>query len=113
MTTLRSHVRPDTDEFRVNAAAMEHLVSELNGRLERTRLGGTEEHRERHQKRGKLQVRERIRLLCDPDGRAQDFRMRGRGGRGDAGVARLTWKWQALSWSHEPDGRGACHPCRV
>ena len=67
MTTLRSHVRPDTDEFRVNAAAMEQLVSELNGRLERTRLGGTEEHRERHQKRGKLQVRERIRLLCEPD----------------------------------------------
>ena len=46
---------------------MERLVSDLNARLEQARQGGSEEHRERHQKRGKLLSRDRIRLLSDPD----------------------------------------------
>jgi propionyl-CoA carboxylase len=67
VATLRSHVRTDTEEFRANAAAFRALVDDLNGRLERSRAGGSEEARRRHQQRGKLLVRDRVRLLCDPD----------------------------------------------
>ena len=67
MSTLRSLVQTGSDEFRANAAAMERLVADLNARLERAREGGSKESRARHQKRGKLLARERIRLLCDPE----------------------------------------------
>ncbi|HEU5315106.1 MAG TPA: carboxyl transferase domain-containing protein [Chloroflexota bacterium] len=67
MSTFRSHVRTDSDEFKANVAAFGPLLADLNGRLERARRGGPEEHRARHEQRGKLLARERVRLLCDPE----------------------------------------------
>jgi 3-methylcrotonyl-CoA carboxylase beta subunit len=40
--------------------------SELNDRLARVREGGDEQARRRHVKSGKLLVRDRVELLCDP-----------------------------------------------
>jgi 3-methylcrotonyl-CoA carboxylase beta subunit len=44
----------------------ERLLSELERRLQRCRAGGGPEAMERHVERGKLPVRERVELLCDP-----------------------------------------------
>jgi 3-methylcrotonyl-CoA carboxylase beta subunit len=42
------------------------LIAELEGELERVRLGGGEKAVERHRGRGKLTARERVAGLCDP-----------------------------------------------
>ena len=67
MTTLPSRLDPHSDDFRANVEAHERLVADLSARLTCTHLGGPEEHRVRHQNRGKLLVRDRVRLLCDPE----------------------------------------------
>src|SRR5690349_15548404 len=67
MATLRSAVKTDSDEFKANADAFRTLVDDLNARLATVREGGSKESRERHQKRGKLLVRDRVQQLCDPD----------------------------------------------
>ena len=67
MTVLDSKVDARAPAFTRNADAMKRLVDELRGKLEAVRQGGSEEARARHVSRGKLLVRERIRLLLDPD----------------------------------------------
>jgi 3-methylcrotonyl-CoA carboxylase beta subunit len=67
MTVLPSSVDPASADFARNATAMKKLVAELNDKLATATRGGTEESRARHVSRGKLLVRERIRLLLDPD----------------------------------------------
>jgi 3-methylcrotonyl-CoA carboxylase beta subunit len=44
----------------------EELIADLERRLERVRAGGGEQAMARHVERGKLPVRERVELLCDP-----------------------------------------------
>jgi 3-methylcrotonyl-CoA carboxylase beta subunit len=66
MTTLATHVRPDTPEFEANDVEHRRLAAELHERLERTAAGGGERARERHVARGKLLPRERVDRLCDP-----------------------------------------------
>ncbi len=66
MTVIRSAVDPRSDEFRANATAMRALVAELEATVERIREGGGPAARARHAARGKMPVRERIELLCDP-----------------------------------------------
>ncbi len=66
MTTLHSAIDPQSPQFARNAAAMTRLVEELRGKLETVRRGGSEAARKRHVGRGKLLVRERIKLLLDP-----------------------------------------------
>ncbi len=66
MTVIRSSIDPRSDEFRANAAAMRSLVESLRETVARIREGGGAKARERHAARGKLMVRERIELLCDP-----------------------------------------------
>ena len=53
-------------EAGANAAAMRALVADLRAVAERLRLGGGAAARARHEARGKLLPRERIRLLLDP-----------------------------------------------
>src|SRR5712692_6969371 len=55
-----------SDAFRTNEAAMRGLVQDLREKTEAIALGGDEAARTRHQGRGKLLARERIRLLLDP-----------------------------------------------
>jgi 3-methylcrotonyl-CoA carboxylase beta subunit len=66
MPILDSSIDPRGDNFRSNAEAMQSLVSDLRAKVTGISRGGGERARERHIARGKLPVRERIRLLLDP-----------------------------------------------
>jgi 3-methylcrotonyl-CoA carboxylase beta subunit len=66
MPVLESSIDTRSDAFRTNAAAMQSLVSDLRAKVEEISRGGGDAARERHVARGKLPVRERIRLLLDP-----------------------------------------------
>ena len=63
--TLTSSVRTRSRSFATNEAAHRALVAELEARLQRVRLGGSERARERHVARGKLLARERVTRLLD------------------------------------------------
>jgi 3-methylcrotonyl-CoA carboxylase beta subunit len=55
-----------SDAFRANAEAMRALVLDLRDKSAAIAQGGDEASRKRHQGRGKLLARERVRLLIDP-----------------------------------------------
>ena len=65
MFRIESKVDPKSAEFESNRARMLEAVEEFRERLERVALGGPESQRERHKKRGKLLVRERLEKLFD------------------------------------------------
>ncbi len=65
MTVLDSRLRSDSAEFRARAAAMEALVADLRVQCRRAAAGGPDAAIERHRRRGKLLVRERIDALLD------------------------------------------------
>ena len=66
MTALKSALDTRSDAFRENAERMRGLVADLRARVAEAAQGGGARARERHAARGKLPVRERVRLLCDP-----------------------------------------------
>ncbi|TMS59678.1 methylcrotonoyl-CoA carboxylase [Imbroritus primus] len=67
MPILDSQLKPDSDAFQNNAAAMQALVDDLRRVLATLAEGGGETARARHLARGKLLPRDRIRQLLDPD----------------------------------------------
>ena len=67
MAVLHSKLKPRSEEFRQNAAAMRGLVDDLNARLARIAEGGGAAARDKHLGRGKLLPRERVERLLDPD----------------------------------------------
>jgi 3-methylcrotonyl-CoA carboxylase beta subunit len=66
MAVLQTALEPRSAAFRANAEAMGALVADLRDKTEAIALGGDEASRKRHESRGKLLARERIRLLLDP-----------------------------------------------
>lgn len=66
MSILKSHVQVGSAEFKANAEHHHKMVRELEERLAQAREGGGSEARSKHEKRGKLFVRDRIRKLLDP-----------------------------------------------
>ena len=66
MSTLHSLAEPKSDAFQRNTKAYESSLAELRQRSAEARRGGGEKARKRHEKRGKLPVRERIERLLDP-----------------------------------------------
>src|ERR1700745_2392444 len=64
---LGQGLRGKMREFARIAAALKRLVEDLREKIGEAARGGSEEARARHARRGKLLVRERIRLLLDPD----------------------------------------------
>ena len=66
MPILKTELNPGSGEFKANAAAMQSLVDDLNGKVGTVAQGGDEKAREKHLARGKLLPRDRIRHLCDP-----------------------------------------------
>ncbi len=66
MPSLISHLNPNSESFRMNAASMQLLVDKLHQTLSRIAEGGDEKARARHQKHGKLLPRERLQKLLDP-----------------------------------------------
>ena len=67
MSTIKSFVSPNSEEFEKNAGAYEGLVEELRDRMKVAQRGGSEKSRERHKERGKMPVRDRIDSILDPD----------------------------------------------
>ena len=68
MRTLPTAVKPKSETFRSNRAAMEASLVRLAAALDEARAGGGEKYTTRHVSRGKLLPRERIELLVDRDG---------------------------------------------
>ena len=66
MYRIESKVDPKSAEFETNRTRMLETVEEFRERLARMGLGGPESQRERHEKRGKLLVRDRLEKLFDP-----------------------------------------------
>src|SRR5947207_12538692 len=66
MPTIPSSIDRRSEAFRANAEAMRAVVADLKDKSAAIALGGDEASRQRHQGRGKLLPRERIRLLLDP-----------------------------------------------
>jgi len=66
MAVLATAIDPGSENFRRNAANMRELVEDLRQKTAKIAEGGGARARERHEARGKLPVRERIRLLLDP-----------------------------------------------
>src|SRR5581483_5474518 len=66
LTTLSTSLDRRSDGFRANEAAMRAVVDDLREKAAAIALGGDAASRERHQRRGKLLPRERVRLLLDP-----------------------------------------------
>jgi 3-methylcrotonyl-CoA carboxylase beta subunit len=66
MSVLSSHVQTQSEEFKNNAKHHQALAAELERKLGQVREGGGKEARERHEKRGKLYVRDRVQKLLDP-----------------------------------------------
>jgi 3-methylcrotonyl-CoA carboxylase beta subunit len=66
MAPIQTALDPRSAAFRANDAAMRALVADLRDKSATIALGGDEASRKRHEGRGKLLARERIRLLLDP-----------------------------------------------
>jgi acyl-CoA carboxylase subunit beta len=67
MNHLRSTVDTSTAEFGANREAMLAKLAEIEAEQAKAVAGGGEKYVERHRKRGKMLVRERIELLLDED----------------------------------------------
>ena len=66
MTILRSAVDPTSAQFAENRAAMLAKIGEIDAEHAKAVAGGGPKYTERHHRRGKLLLRERIELLLDP-----------------------------------------------
>ncbi|MDR3607417.1 MAG: carboxyl transferase domain-containing protein [Oligoflexia bacterium] len=66
MSILKSQIQTSSEEFKSNRAHHQKLNQELAERLAEAAEGGGREAREKHEKRGKLYVRDRIQKLIDP-----------------------------------------------
>ncbi|QKK02003.1 MAG: methylcrotonoyl-CoA carboxylase [Pseudomonadota bacterium] len=66
MPRLDSHVNRKDADFLTRAEHHRQLAADLREKLAQTALGGPERSREKHEARGKLLARERIRTLLDP-----------------------------------------------
>ncbi len=67
MAIIKSSIDPASPEFAANAAAMTALVDDLKAHLAAVRAGGGPAALAKHRARNKLPVRDRVRLLCDPN----------------------------------------------
>ena len=63
---IRSQINPRSAEFRANAGRMQGLVADLKEKIATVTMGGDEPARTRHNARGKMLPRERVRTLLDP-----------------------------------------------
>lgn len=67
MYKIESKINTGSKEFKENKVATEEAVKVLKKRLAVVQKGGPEYMHKKHKDRGKLFVRERLRLLLDPD----------------------------------------------
>ena len=69
MAVISTAINTRSPEFKANAAALRALVDDLNGKVAAIARGGDDKAREKHQARGKLLPRERVKYLCDTGSR--------------------------------------------
>jgi len=67
MYKIESKIDPNSEEFKDNRKNMEEAVRTLKENLTLVKKGGPEHMHRKHVQRGKLFVRERLKLLLDPD----------------------------------------------
>jgi acetyl-CoA carboxylase carboxyltransferase component len=67
MYKIESKINPSNEEFKENKKTMEGAMQVLKERLAMVKKGGPEYMHKKHKERGKLFVRERLKLLFDPD----------------------------------------------
>lgn len=67
MYKIESKINSSSKEFNENKGAMEEAVNVLKERLALVKKGGPEYMHKKHRERNKLFVRDRLRLLLDPD----------------------------------------------
>jgi acetyl-CoA carboxylase carboxyltransferase component len=67
MYKIESKINTNSQEFKNNTVAMEDAVKTLKKRLRQIKKGGPDYMHKKHTERNKLFVRERLRLLLDPD----------------------------------------------
>ena len=65
MSIFKSAINTTSEEFRNNADAMRQLNQDLEEKVWQIRLGGPQQSRDKHEGRGKLLPRERVRQLLD------------------------------------------------
>ena len=73
MAVIKTRISPDSAEFARNAQYLRGLVNDLKQQIARVTEGGPPSAREKHLKRGKLLVRERIRQLLDAESSFFEF----------------------------------------
>ncbi len=66
MAVLKTKINTRTTEFADNAAQMQSIVDDLNEKIAQLSLGGNQKSRDRHEARGKLLPRDRLKHLLDP-----------------------------------------------
>lgn len=66
MSVLQSALNTGTDSFQENTAHMAAQIDDLNAKIDKISIGGSERARGKHVARGKLLPRERINGLLDP-----------------------------------------------
>ncbi|MFH1051664.1 MAG: carboxyl transferase domain-containing protein [bacterium] len=67
MNRFKSKISTKSADYKRNYEHSLNIVNELKERYEKLKLGGTEKAREKHLSRGKLLVRDRIKMVCDKD----------------------------------------------
>ena len=67
MYKIESKINSNNQDFKENKAAMDEAVKLLKNRLELVKKGGPDYMHKKHKERNKLFVRERLKLLLDPD----------------------------------------------
>ena len=67
MYKIESKINTNSQSFKENTKSMEEAVKKLKDRLSLVRKGGPDYMHEKHKKRGKLFVRDRLKLLLDSD----------------------------------------------
>ncbi|MCH2285086.1 MAG: methylcrotonoyl-CoA carboxylase, partial [SAR324 cluster bacterium] len=65
MPAFKTNIDLHSADYQRNAERMSSLVGDLQEKMEKTSIGGSEEARKKHIKRGKLLPRERVNLLLD------------------------------------------------
>ncbi len=66
MPVLKSYIKTQSEDFKTNSERNTQLARELEERLAQVRQGGGPDARAKHEKRGKLFVRDRVLKLIDP-----------------------------------------------
>jgi len=73
MKIIRSHLDTSTKEYKANFNHMRNLVNDLSKKLQVVEHAVSESAKQKHLARGKLLVRDRIRLLLDDDSTFLEF----------------------------------------